>query len=369
MILRTEDIKSLCAKISTAIDTADVVSMTDILQLKSDGSYLYLSITNKEYYVKAKLSLSENIDFHATVSATLFLKLISSITTETIEFDINDNTLMVKGNGTYKFPLIYDGDKILELPVIDIGNPTVNIDIMNNILQSILTYNSKELTKGVAANIVQNYYYIDEQGAITFRKGACVNKFSLSSPMRVLLTNKIVKLFKLLKDDKVKFTLGYDAISNDIIQTKVRFETSDIILTAITSCDDTLLNTVPVNAIRNRAYGINYKYNITLNKDLLLDAIKRLSLFSINDISKIYGKFIFKPNEIIICDYNNENSEVICYASKLEDMDYTAAFDFNDIKTALDKCNSSFVNMSFGDSSAAVISHNDIYHVIPEIIQ
>ena len=134
MILRTDDIKNLCAKISFAIDNADVVALTDILQLKTEGTYLYLSITNKEYYVKAKLDLSENINFHATVSATLFLKLISNITTETIEFNINDNTLIVKGNGIYKFPLIYDGDKILELPIIEINNPTANIEISNSIL-------------------------------------------------------------------------------------------------------------------------------------------------------------------------------------------------------------------------------------------
>lgn len=369
MILRTDDIKNLCAKISFAIDNADVVALTDILQLKTEGTYLYLSITNKEYYVKAKLDLSENINFHATVSATLFLKLISNITTETIEFHINDNTLIVKGNGIYKFPLIYDGDKILELPIIEINNPTANIEISNSILQNILVYNSKELNKGIAANAVQNYYYIDEQGAITFRKGACVTKFNLSAPIKVLLTAKIVKLFKLFKDETIKFTLGYDNISDDIIQTKVKFETNDIILTAITSCDDTLLNTVPVKAIRGRAYNSDYKYNITLNKDLLLDAIKRLSLFSLNDISKIYGKFIFKPDSITICDYNNDNSEIIPYANEIINIDYTAVFDFNDIKSALDKCNVSFINMSFGDSQAAVISHNDIYYVIPEVIQ
>ena len=74
---------------------------------------------------------------------------------------------------------------------------------------------------------------MDEKGAITFTNGACVNSFTLEQPVKLLFNNRLVKLFKLFKDESVKFTIGYDPISDDIIQTKVRFATSDIIITAI----------------------------------------------------------------------------------------------------------------------------------------
>lgn len=367
MIIKTSDIKELCIKISSAIDTADIVALTDLIELIVQDNNLYLNITNKEYYIRAKVPINVDVDFHAVVNATLFLKLIANMTTETIELNVDDSVLTVIGNGKYKFPLIYDKDKIIDLPVLEIYNCTSRFDIQNSILQSILTYNSKEFSKSVATNIVQNYYYVDEYGAITFRKGACVTKFNLDSPIKILLPQKIVKLFKLFKDDTVKFSLGYDKISDDIIQTKVKFETSDIILTAITSSDDALVDTVPVKIIRDRAYNLPYEYNIILNKNLLLDTIKRLSLFSSNDISKMYGKFVFLSDKVIVSDCNDDNSEVVPYLKDVKNINYTAVVEFDDLKMALEKCNSPSVNIGFGNSQAMSLSFNNVYFVIQEV--
>ena len=56
-----------------------------------------------------KLPVTGDNGFHATVNAALFLKLIPQITTDNIELNIKDNLLIVRGNGTYKLPLIYEG--------------------------------------------------------------------------------------------------------------------------------------------------------------------------------------------------------------------------------------------------------------------
>ena len=96
---------------------------------------------------------------------------------------------------------------------------------------SILQFNSKELSKGIISRPIQKLYYVDEHGALTFTTGACVNSFELQQPVKLLLNDRLVKLFKLFKGEQVDFTLGYDTISEDTIQTKVRFESDDIIIT------------------------------------------------------------------------------------------------------------------------------------------
>ena len=88
-------------------------------------------------------------------------------------------------------------------------------------------------------------FYIDHEGCLTFTTGACVNSFELEKPFALLLNSRLVNLFKLFKNTVVKFSLGYDAISETIIQTKVSFETDSIILTAVTGSDDKLLGQVP----------------------------------------------------------------------------------------------------------------------------
>ena len=369
MIIQTDVLKDVATKVLAAVDSNELSEITETLELKVIRGILYVNVTNKEYYAQVKLSVPAASDFYATVNANLFLKLVSQTTTPDIELAVSGNALIVKGNGSYKLPLIFDGDELLELPEIDIYNKTVEMDIPSEYLQSILQYNSKELLKGTIAKPVQKFYYVDEKGAITFTSGACVNMFDLEKPVRLLLNNRLVKLFKLFKDESVHFTLGYDALSDEIIQTKVKFETKDISLTAILSCDDTMINSVPVTAIRGRALNM-YPYSININKDALTQTINRLMLF--NSIGreniKPYSTFEFDNEGVTIWDVKKENREFIRYNNQVDGLEtYTATLDLNDLKITLDNCNEQYLTMNFGDHKAVIIARGHVYNVIPEV--
>lgn len=369
-IIRTEDLKDICSKILTAVDSTELSIVTETLELIANDDILTVGVTNREYYAEVKLKLEDVQDFHATVNATLFLKLISQITTDTITLDVVDNTLVVRGNGTYKLPLIFDGEELLKLPKIEIKNKTAEFPISADVLNSILQYNSKELTKGTISKPVQKLYYVDELGAITFTNGACVNSFTLPQPIKVLFNNRLVKLFKLFKDGNVKFTLGYDAISEEIIQTKVRFETPSVTITAILSCDDTLLGSVPVKAIRGRA-NAEYPYSATINKSALIQTINRLNLFNNNSgvVALTSGIFEFGAKELTIYDANKENKEIINYTNDTSNVEgvYTMKLNLNDLKTTLETCTEEYLCINFGDGSAAVITRGNVKNVVPEI--
>ena len=373
MILRIDALKEICSKILTAVDDSELSLVTETLQLKTVGNELRLAVTNKEYYAEVKMELTGDVeDFHATVNAKLFLKLISQITTETISFTLADNSLVIKGNGTYKLPLIFEGDALLELPKIKIGNPTVNMNIDSSVLLSILQYNSKEISKGSVVKPVQKLYYVDDKGAITFTTGACVNNFTLEKPVSILLNNRLVKLFKLFNNGNVNFTLGFDALSDDIIQTKVKFENKDISITAILSCDDTLLKSVPVSAIRGRAEYL-YPYQVSLNKDALLQTINRLLLFtslaSSKELVRPFSTFEFKSNEVVIWDGKKENCESIAYVNGDLNIDgsYETILDLTDLKITLETCVESYLNLKFGNTQCIVLSRGNISNVIPEV--
>lgn len=371
MIIRIEEIQNACSKILTAVDSNTVSTVTETLQLSTEGKNLYISVTNKEYYARVKLEMAEPVEFKATVNANLFLKLVAQITTETIELSVEESTLIIKGNGTYKLPLIFDGDKLMELPEIVINNPTVNFKIDSNILLSILQFNSKELSKGIISRPIQKLYYMDEHGALTFTTGACVNSFELQQPVKVLLNDRLVKLFKLFKGEQVDFTLGYDAISEDTTQTKVRFESDDIIITAVLSCDDNMLESFPVNAVRGRANS-DYPYSVNVNREQLIQTINRLLLFTsangAKDIINPFSTFEFKKDSMIVWDTNHENYEEVFYSNTECSVDdkYAAILDLKDLKTTLENCTEQYVVLHFGDSQAVVIARGNIKNVIPE---
>ena len=370
MVINTEKFKDICSTILSAIDNAEISTLTETLELKVEQKTLHLNVTNGEYYASVKFDLDSEEEFHATVNANLFLKLIAAVTTETIELKVVDNYVLVKANGTYKIPMIYDGEKLLDLPKILISNPTVDMKISGSILESILNYNSKELLRGTVSRPVQKMFYADEHGCITFTTGACINSFNLEKPVKVLFNNRLVKLFKLFKNDMVDFTLGYDPISEEIVQTKVSFKTDKITLTAVTGCNDELLNAVPVSAIRGRATA-TYDNNIVLNKTELLDTVNRLLLFSAGYGStknlKPYSLFECSGTEMTIWDSKKENKETISFKNDTKvNSTYSMTLDLSDLKLVLDTITEDYITLSFGNHQAVALKRPNLTNIIPE---
>lgn len=367
MILRIEDIKGLCSKISAALDISENDQITSVLQLKADGQYLSLIVSNREYYVEAKLNLYENNNFNATVNASLLLNLIANTTSDTIRFECHDSFLCIEGNGTYKIPLICDDTGMLSVPKIAINNVTSEFDIDKDILMSIYNYNSKEMLKPkeIFQRPVQKLYYIDNEGCITFTNGACVNKFTLEKPIKLLLTQKVVKLFKLFNSTPVHFRYGHDALTDGTLQAKCSFADDTITITTILPSDDQLIQQVPVSAIRARAFD-DYTTSVNLNKVAFLDALKRLMLF-IPKNTLPTAKLVFKEDAVAISDQYGNNNEVLYYGGteKLTE-EYEMYVDLLDLKLTLEGCTEQYVSVNFGNHLAVVVARGNIYNVIPE---
>ena len=182
MQIKTKEFQDVANKIllATSLD-----KNAGNLEIKTKGSELYLNVTNKEFFVSIKFQLEQEEEFHATVDASLFLSLISGLTTDTFNLGIKDNAITVtSGKSNYKIAMIFENDKLMTLPPITILNKTVEMNISKDILDSILNVNSKELAKvkGVAdVNELFELYYIDEEGCFTFNTGACLNAFKLEN--------------------------------------------------------------------------------------------------------------------------------------------------------------------------------------------
>ena len=187
MILRIETLQDACKDILTAVDSNELSTITETLELIAKDGNMCMNVTNKEYFVQVNIPVDKDVEMHATVNANLFLKLIAHTTTDTVELNVVDTNLIIKANGTYKIPLIYDNDTLLKLPEIVINNVTNEFNISSDVLKTILNFNSKELTKGTISKSVQKLYYVDDKGCITFTNGACVNTFSLEQPVSYYL--------------------------------------------------------------------------------------------------------------------------------------------------------------------------------------
>lgn len=370
MIIRTELLQESCSKILNAVDSNVLSAVTETLEITVKDKVFTMAVTNRTYFVEINRELDVDEEFHATVNANLFLRLVSKVTSETIELSVDGNSLFINCNGNYKLPLIYEGSELMKLPRINIENEVEKFDISSAALHSIVNYNSKELVKGVISKPVQRLYYIDNKGAITFTSGACINSFETDVKSRLLLNDKLVKLFKLFTDDKVVVTVGHNTINEDTSVTVASFEAPHIMITALLNCDDDMLISYPVDAIRGRAETV-YPFTVSINKDLLLESIDRLMLFSVTgskaDLNQTNIRMHFGSDSVVVMDHTSTNKEEVPYAKHCDELDeYDAIIDSNAIVKTLGCCVNQFVSFSFGNNQAFVLAEGAIRWVIPQ---
>ncbi len=366
MILQVEKFQEACKDILGAVDTDSALKNVsyahDTLELEASGKVLHLNVSNGEYFCSVSLPLEEEATIRAVVDAKLFLALIGKITTKTVELTTTDVALIVTANGTYKFPLKYDVDSMVVLPKINVNNPTSTFDISSADLVSILTNNSRDIN---LENKIQKYFYLDSEGCITFTSGACVNSFTLPTTTKILLTLKLVKLFKLFKSGDVSVTLGFEDVGG-IAQTRVKFEQENISITSILQNDQSLINAFPISAIRGRA-NKTFAHNVSFDKKEFMEAIDRLLLFdTTNSLNRGVGVFEFKDTFVDIYDSKKINHETIAYTSGMCDSTYIANLDLETIKGILSTTDFQVFNLSFGDNQAVVLSFGNIKNVIPQ---
>ena len=370
MIIQTKQFKEAVNTLLTAV-SVDTKNVTEV-EIVCRGTDLYLNTTNKEYFVSIKYKLDEEIEFRAVVDASLFLNLISGITTETFTLEVNDQLLISTGKSKYKIPLKYTE----EMPFITLVNKSVEMTISNDILMSILNVNRKELEKTKYLNVdeLQRLYYLDENGCFTFTNGACVNSFKLEKPVKLLLNDKLVKLFKLFKTD-VSFSFGHDALPNGFIQTKAVFKSDSIYLAAIVNADEKLLYKIqgPANVVKHFMED-NYSNKLIISVKELNEAITRILTYKKNKDSKanmlkVYGICTFDNDNLVIKDEEGNIEYIKTSAGSIIDTHYAMTINLADLKLVLDSCKDDCLNMSCGNHRSVVLARGNITNVIPERVE
>lgn len=375
MILNTKQFQDAANKILLAV-SADKTNTANV-ELEAKDNVLFLRTTNKEFYVGIRFDLQSEETFRAVVDANLFLNLISSITSEEFEIVVNDSILLVKtGRSSYKLALIYENDELMKLPAIRLFPDQVKVEmnVGHEILASILNVNSKEIQKAkhIDVNELQRYYYIDETGCFTFTTGACVNSFTLEQPIRLLLNEKIVKLFKLFTTDAY-LQYGYVPEGSDLRPIVTLQSGDNIYVAAKLQCDDKLISKIkaPCDAMKNLIKE-NYAHNLVLSATSLSAAISRLLMFTKNSSAKVESSFIpasveITANEITITDTAGENAEVITIENgSTVDGTYSMGINLIDLKSVLDSCKNEHITMNCGNHKSVIINRGPISNVVAE---
>lgn len=374
MILKTKAFQEAANKILVAVG---VDKSAANLELAAKDNKLFLRVTNREFFAAIGFDLEEPTEFRAVVDANLFLNLISGINTEEFELTINDTNIAVKaGKSSYKLAMIYENDQLMKLPVIKLDPDQVTIDmpIAHDILMSILNVNGKEIQKAkrLDVNELQRYYYIDETGCFTFTTGACVNSFTLTKPIKLLLTDKVVKLFKLFNSD-VWMSYGHQVNADSSMQPIVTFQTENVYVASRLLNDETCIQKIkaPCEAMK-KLVKENYDHNLVLSASEMSAAIGRLLMFHKNSSAKADLSFVpatvdFSNTELTISDVSGDNKEVITIENgSTTPGGYSMGVNLIDLKSVLDSCKNEHITMNCGNKKSIIINRGTISNVIAE---
>lgn len=374
MILKTKTFQEAANKILVAVGLDRSAAN---LELAAKDTALYLRVTNREYYVAVKFDLEAPTDFRAVVDANLFLNLISGISTEEFELIINDTHVVVKaGKSSYKLAMIYENDQLMKLPIIKLDKEQITVDmpISQDILMSVLNVNGKEIQKAkkLDVNELQRYYYIDETGCFTFTTGACVNSFVLEKPIKLLLTDKVVKLFKLFDTD-VWMSYGHLVNKDNSLQPIVVFQTENVYVASRLLNDETCISKIkaPCDAMKNLVKEA-YDHNLVLSASDLSAAIGRLLVFYKNSSAKADLSFVpaaveFTETELSISDLSGDNKEIITIENgSVTPGSYSMGVNLIDLKAVLDSCKNEHITMNCGNHKSIIINRGTISNVIAE---
>lgn len=371
MVVETQLLQEVCSKVLQAVAKTESSPITETVEIRSEKSengaeaFLTLGVANSDYFVGVRFPMTTFEEFHATVKAATFLKLMAQVTSDSVELKVTNQYLSIKANGSYRLPLIFEGDHLLELPKLEIENPLVNFDIDVGILKSIVKYNSRRVAKKVYAQEIQSTYYIDQEGCITFSRGACINAFELEKSVKFLLSETVVKLLKLFKDSSVTFTLGVDP-KGSIMQTKVQFKGSQIYINALTP--NLNLESMPVGAVRASAKA-KYENSIVLDREEFARALSRLMILG-GEKAWTYGCFTITPQELIIEDLQKTNSEILHYQNNsYVQKDYTFTLELKELKQLVGDWTENYITLCCGTSQHMVaIKRGSVTDVLPEVI-
>lgn len=374
MILKTKTFQEAANKILLAVSLDRAAAN---LELAAKDTALYLRVTNREWYCAVKFELEEAIDFRAVVDANLFLNLISGINADEFELIIKDTHVVVKaGKSSYKLAMIYENDQLMKLPIIKLDKDQVTVDmpIDFDVLMSILNVNGKEIQKAkkLDVNELQKYYYIDETGCFTFTTGACVNSFTLEKPIKLLLTDKVVKLFKLFGSD-VWMSYGHLENRDGTLQPIVVFQTENIYVASRLLNDDTCIQKIkaPCDAMKNLIKEA-YDHTLVLSASDMSAAIGRLLMFHKNSSAKADLSFVpavveFTETDFTISDLSGDNKEIITIENgSTTPGGYSMGVNLIDLKSVLDSCKNEHITMNCGNHKSIIINRGSISNVIAE---
>lgn len=348
----TERLKQLTSYAIKGAGFNQHLELSALLGIRVDDGTLYLNTTDGINYLSVSDSCSAD-SMDITVDAELFAKLISKITSETLDMSVVDNTkLEIKGNGKYTLELVPDETgALLSFPDKFPEETTELCTIPANDLVVIST-TLKPSLNSIAGSIYSEYYFGGVIASTDRYMMGVFNKSFFDTPR--MFNKEFVDLMVMCGADVVLST------SNDVVVADARInETCSVSI--CTKVNDTAKD-FNIQGI-TKFVDFEAKSFCRIRKAEILNLLDRLSLF----VSKFDDGTIqlhFTSNYVEVSSMASSGVERVDYTESKDASDITIKINIDRFKSQLKSYNSDIVDLYYGNDVSIKLVDGAITQVI-----
>lgn len=352
MRIKKEVLKSLLEKVMIGVGNNKIIPITNALGIKKFDNHLTLCGTDGANYVYTTKELNfdgedANTEIDICVEASLFDRLISKITTDEIELELDKKTLKVTGNGNYTLPLMTnENGGLLSFPNKEVEDGATEEVIDAQKIRNLRLYNEKALSKN-PENVALNGYYVNNEVAVSTDRLVMseVKENYLNQPM--VLRKSFVDLLTTLNGDII-----ISRWNNNIYATNGETE--------IYSSENCEVDKFPIEKLQKAMSSFEFPYTATISLKDLSSALDRLSIF----VTEGSYLLLNVKNGYLYVEESSTKANELIKLEGVDEAEWSGKIDITFLTEQTRSFKNDNANLSFGNERAIRFNENNVSKII-----
>lgn len=353
LTVNTQLLKEMVNKAIKGAGMNRLLPITNMMLIEIADNKLNLLTTDGTSTLVIKTDKCETADdFYVVVPIDIFSKLINKTTCESVILNLEENNLLVKGNGSYRIPLPLDEEGLVKFPKpkdIEVAEDKNEI-IKNSFIKSVINTNKASVAKTLEIPCLTGYYVGEEIVVSSDENNACYNKINLFND-NVLVSTKVLDLLALSNYEEIKYVRKQNYLmffAEDLTLYTQELEGKDIF---------------PIEPLMELYNNSTFKSSCKVPKILLQSVIDRLMLF-IEPYDKNAVTFTFTQNGLQISSRKMSGIEVVNYTASEGFEPFIAIVDVVSLKAQIDAYQGEEIEIWYGLSNALKLQNGNITQII-----
>ncbi|MBQ9900628.1 MAG: hypothetical protein IJM36_05835 [Acholeplasmatales bacterium] len=347
--IETKILKDLSNKAYSVCSFDKMAPLTELMEIDIKKDKIIIrstdSITN--LFVSADIKDNEE-EMRIVVDANIFNSLINKITTEYIELNVNNNSLMISGNGVYYLDVRVDENgEIIKFPEINIDESKATKDINLVELRKKLAICRSAIPDNFDAPELNNYYLKENIVATNAYKITSIENDENIKDEELFITKEL---------GNILISLDYGAAKYYKEDNKLYIIGPNLKLVGNIGKD---LEKYPLEAIKNKLND-SFSYKAIINKGLILSLLDRLSLF-VSEYDSNSINILFLPDKMKITSKKKTGDEDIAFKESIEGLtEFNCDISILNLKAQIESLPSEEIEIHFGgnEDSIKIIDKN-----------